>query len=116
MKHNEFETSRIFNLIQSVDYASDSIVSKTILKKENGNITLFSFDKGQQLSEHTAPFDAMVIIQDGTADIIINKKRNTLKKGEMIIMPANIPHAVEAIEKFKMLLIMIKDPKPIVLE
>ena len=100
MESKEFKMSQIFNLEQSIDFSTDSIISKTILKKETGNISLFSFDKGQQLSEHTAPFDAMVYIVDGEADIIIDKKRNWLKKGEMIIMPANIPHAVEAREKF----------------
>ena len=115
MEKKDFEKSVVIDIEKSVEYASDSIVSKTVLKKENGNITLFSFDKGQQLSEHTAPFDAMVVVIDGKGDVILNKKRNSLKKGEMIIMPANIPHAVEATEKFKMMLIMIKEPKPVIM-
>ena len=117
MGSTEFEKSKIINLEQCVDYVSESIVSKTALKKDTGNISVFSFDKGQQLSEHTAPFDATVIILDGKADIIINKQKKLLQKGEMIIMPANIPHAVEATEKFKMMLIMIKDTmKPLIMK
>ncbi len=117
METKQFEKSKIIQLEKSIDYSDDAIISKTILKKETGNITFFSFDKGQQLSEHTAPFDAVVHIIDGKADIIIDKKRNSLTQGDMIIMPANIPHAVEAPEKFKMILIMIKEPtKPFMLE
>lgn len=117
METKEFKKSEVINLNDCVDYAGDSIVSKTALKKETGNLTIFSFDKGQQLSEHTAPFDATIIILDGTADVIIDKERSTLKKGEMIIMPANIPHAVQAKEKFKMMLVMIKETqKPFVLD
>ena len=112
----EFEKSKIINLEKSVEYSGDSIVSKTALKKETGNISIFSFDKGQQLSEHTAPFDATVIILEGEANIIIDKKKHELTKCDMIIMPANVPHAVEAKEKFKMMLILIKEPpKTIVL-
>jgi len=111
METKEFDRSKIIKLEESVNYSDDSIVSKTVIKKETGNISIFSFDKGQKLSEHTAPFDATIIILDGQADIIINKVKYHLSKGEMIIMPANIPHAVEATEKFKMMLIMIKEPK-----
>lgn len=108
MTNNEFEKGKVFSYINEVDYANGSIVSKIILKKETGNVTLFSFDKGQNLSEHTAPFDAMIQIIEGQAEIIINKESFNLKQGETIIMPANIPHAVNAIERFKMVLIMIK--------
>ena len=97
-----------FELAEAVEYAGDSVVSKTVVKKDTGNVTLFAFDKGQGLSEHSAPFDAMVNVIDGTADIIIDKKSNILSAGESIIMPANIPHAVKAVEKFKMMLVMIK--------
>lgn len=97
-----------FNLAEAVNYSDASVVSKTVVKKETGNVTLFAFDKGQGLSEHSAPFDAMVNVLDGTADIIIDKKSNILAAGESIIMPANIPHAVKAVEKFKMMLVMIK--------
>ena len=101
--------SEKFSLEQNVDYSSDSVVSKTLLKGESGNLTLFSFDKGQGLSEHSAPFDATILLLDGEGEITIGGKVNLLKKGEFIIMPANIPHAVKAIQRFKMLLIMIKN-------
>lgn len=103
-----FETSKVYNVKDMVEFAQGSTVSKIIARNEKGNLTLFAFDKGQNLSEHTAPFDAIVQILEGTANIIINKEEFILNQGQMIIMPANIPHAVEAIEKFKMLLIMIK--------
>lgn len=91
-----------------IDYQEGSIVSKEILKKETGTMTLFAFDQGQGLSEHTAPFDASVVIVDGEAEILINQESHAVKKGEMIIMPANEPHALKANQRFKMLLIMIK--------
>ena len=97
-----------FRLTESVDYQNESVVSKTLVKKETGTVTLFAFDEGQGLSEHTAPFDAMVHIIDGKADITISGKRHRLEKGEVIIMPANQPHALKATSKFKMLLVMIK--------
>jgi quercetin dioxygenase-like cupin family protein len=93
----------------AIEYASDSVVSKTLIKKETGTQTLFAFDKGQALSEHTAPFDASVLILDGTAEIIIGGESHFLNEGEFVIMPADIPHAVKAQEKFKMLLTMIKE-------
>lgn len=91
-----------------VDYQDDSVVSRTLLEKETGTITLFAFSKGQALSEHTAPFDAMVYILDGKAEITIAGNPNTLASGQMIVMPANQPHAVKAVENFKMLLTMIR--------
>ena len=96
------------NLKESVEYQENSIVSKTIIEKETGTVTLFAFDKDQALSEHTAPFDALVYIVDGEAEIIISGKSNKVREGEMIIMPANEPHALKATEKFKMMLVMIK--------
>lgn len=96
------------NLENMVEYQNGSVVSKTIIDKKTGTVTLFSFDKGQGLSEHTAPFDAMVYVIDGDVEITINKKPYRLVKGQTIIMPANEPHALKAIEKFKMMLIMIK--------
>ena len=96
-------------LNEAIEYSKGSIVSKTIIEKKTGTITLFSFDEGQNLSEHTVPFDALVQIIDGEGEIIINKRSHILKTGQMIIMPANIPHAVNAKKKFKMLLTMIKD-------
>ena len=91
-----------------LDYQKDSVVSREIAKKKTGTVTLFAFDKGQGLSEHTAPFDALVYIADGSAEIKISGKRSIVKKGEMIIMPAHKGHALKAIRRFKMLLIMIR--------
>jgi len=108
MASNEFEKGKPFSFNDSVDYSEGGIVSKTVLKKETGNISLFSFDKGEALSEHTAPFDAMIQVVDGKGEIIIGGKSNLLETGQTIIMPANIPHAVKAVEKFKMVLTMIK--------
>lgn len=105
------DSSKVENLRGLVDYQDAGIVSSTILKKETGNVSLFAFDAGQALSEHTAPFDAMVIIIDGEAEISIDGKPFDLKEGDLIIMPANIPHAVKAVKRFKMLLTMIKAPK-----
>ena len=97
-----------FALSDNIAYAIGSVVSKTLLKKETGNITLFAFDAGQGLSEHTAPFDAVVQILDGEADITIGGQTQTVDAGQMLIMPANVPHALHAREKFKMLLVMIR--------
>ncbi len=97
-----------FHLETHVDYAAFSVVSKTLIKKEIGNITLFAFDAGQGLSEHTAPFDAVVYILDGRAEITIGGKMATVNAGEMLIMPADVPHALHAAERFKMLLVMIR--------
>ncbi len=91
-----------------VDYQDGSVVSKELIKKEKGSVTLFAFDKGQGLSEHTAPFDALVYIFDGRAEITIAGKQYSLKAGETIIMPANKPHSLKAVDRFKMLLVMIK--------
>ena len=96
------------NIEQLIDYQDDSVVSKTLIKKDTGTVTLFAFDKGQGLSEHTAPFDALVQILDGEADITISATPHRVKSGEMIIMPANEPHALKAVEKFKMMLVMIR--------
>jgi len=96
------------NLASLVDYQDGSVVSKEVIKKEKGTVTLFAFDKGQGLSEHTAPFDAFVYIIDGKTEITIVGKSHSLKAGEVIIMPANKPHSLKAIERFKMLLVMIK--------
>ena len=94
--------------IRDLNYQDDSIVSREIIKKDTGTVTLFAFDKGQGLSEHTAPFDALVYVIDGEADIRISGKSHIVKKGRMIIMPANKPHSLKAVKRFKMLLIMIK--------
>ena len=106
MANNEFEKGVKFSFNGSINYNEKAVVSKHILKKENGNISLFAFDKGEGLSEHTTPFDAVI---DGKADIIIDGKSNILEANETIIMPANIPHALKAVERFKMILTMIRD-------
>jgi quercetin dioxygenase-like cupin family protein len=108
MGSNEFEKAKVFCFNDSVEYASGGILSKTILKKESGNISLFSFAKGESLSEHTAPFDAMIQVIDGKGEVTIGGKPFILNAGEAIIMPANMPHAVNAVEKFKMVLSMIR--------
>lgn len=104
----EFEKSTIFNLAASIEWSDNATVSKMIIKKQTGNITLFAFDAGQSLSEHSAPFDAFVMVTEGKGKIIINKTGYDLEAGQFIVMPANIPHAVQAQEKFKMMLVMIK--------
>lgn len=96
------------SLASTVDYQSDAVVSKTILKKGTGTVTLFAFDEGQGLSEHTAPFDAMVQVLDGEVEITISGKPYLLKQGEFIIMPANEPHALKGVKRFKMMLTMIR--------
>jgi quercetin dioxygenase-like cupin family protein len=95
-------------LAQLIDYADDSVVSKTIIDKPIGTLTLFAFDEGQGLSEHTAPYDAVVQVLDGRALLTIGGKQITVSAGQLIIMPANVPHAVTADGKFKMLLTMIR--------
>ncbi|HOW87621.1 MAG TPA: cupin domain-containing protein [Candidatus Omnitrophota bacterium] len=89
-------------------YQKNSVVSTQILNKKAGTLTLFAFDKREGLSEHTAPYDASVMVLDGKAEIRIGGRSHTVKKGEMIIMPANIPHSLKAVTPFKMLLIMIR--------
>lgn len=91
-----------------VNYQEGSVVSRTIIDKQTGTVTLFAFGEDQGLSEHTAPFDALAYILDGEAEVVISGKTFRVKEGEMIIMPADEPHALKAIEKFKMLLIMIR--------
>ena len=91
-----------------VDYQEGSIVSRTLIERKTGTVTLFAFDEGQALSEHTAPYDALVHLLDGEAEITISGKEHHLKEGEMIIMPANQPHALKAAKRFKMILTMIR--------
>ncbi len=99
---------QVLTLKKMIEYQDGSVVSKEIIKKETGTVTLFAFDKGQGLSEHTAPFDALVNIIDGQAEVTISGEPFIVKEGKMIIMPANKPHSLKAEEKFKMLLVMIK--------
>ena len=101
-------TGHVAEMINLVEYQPGSIVSRTIIDKPTGTLTLFAFDKEQGLSEHTAPFDAMVYVLDGVAEVTIAGKPHTVKQGEMIIMPANQPHALKAPQRFKMMLVMIK--------
>lgn len=108
MKTKEFDKAKVFQFDTSVEYADSSVVSKNVLKNEAGNVSLFSFDKDEGLSEHTAPFDALVQVIDGKAEIIIDGKPYELSANDSIIMPANVPHALRAVEKFKMILTMIK--------
>lgn len=96
------------NPVQLVDYQEGTVVSREIIATKTGTVTLFAFDKGQGLSEHTAPFDALVYCLDGETEVTIAEKPIRLKAGEMVIMPAGKPHALKAVEKFKMLLIMIR--------
>ena len=100
--------AEILELVQMASYQEGSVVSRQITKAEAGNVTLFAFDAGQELSEHTAPFDALVHVLDGEAEIYISGQPFHLKAGEAIIMPADQPHAVKAPKKFKMLLTMIR--------
>ncbi len=108
MEKKSFPTAEKFSMTDKIAYAEGSVVSKIIIRNERGNITLFAFDKGEFLSEHTAPFDAIVQVLDGKGEVVIDGKPFVLTAGESIIMPANIRHAVNALEKFKMLLTMIK--------
>jgi quercetin dioxygenase-like cupin family protein len=91
-----------------LDYQEGAVVSRTIVEQKSGTVTLFAFDEGQGLSEHTAPFDALVYILDGAAEVTISGNPLSVEEGEMVIMPADEPHALRAIEPFKMLLVMIR--------
>jgi len=100
--------AQILKIAELVDYQDGSIVSRIVVKAETGNVTLFAFDQGQELSEHTAPFDALVHVLDGNVEITISATAFQLRAGEAIIMPAGQPHAVKAVTRFKMLLTMIR--------
>ncbi|MFH1821545.1 MAG: cupin domain-containing protein [Methanobacteriota archaeon] len=104
-------TGRVLGFAGLIDYQDGAVVSREMIRKKTGTVTLFAFSKGQGLSEHTAPFDALVHIVDGEADITISGKKFHVKKGEMIIMPANKPHALKAVRKFKMILTMVRSDK-----
>ncbi len=95
-------------LVDLVSYQKGSVVSKTLIEKKTGTVTLFAFDKGQALSEHTAPFDALVCVLDGAAEVTIAGEAALVKTGEMLVMPADVPHALKAVEPFKMTLTMIR--------
>lgn len=108
MVMNQFSVNNPQSINNAIKFQEGSVVSKEIINKSAGSVTFFAFDKGQGLSEHTAPFDALVIITDGAAEITISGLKNIVKTGEMILMPANSSHELKAIEAFKMILVMIK--------
>lgn len=99
--------AKVFKLGDAVKYSKDAIVSKTLMEGKSGNVTLFAFDAGQKLSEHSAPFDAMVQVIEGRVSLTIGGKPVQVSSGEMVIMPARVPHSVQAVDKFKMLLTML---------
>jgi quercetin dioxygenase-like cupin family protein len=108
MSNTNIIPASIFNAAESIDYADGSVVSKTIIKKTTGTVTIFSFDKGEGLSEHSAPHEALIQLIEGAAEIIIGGQPHHLVAGQCIILPANIAHALRATEQFKMILTMIK--------
>jgi len=95
-------------LVDLVDYQEGSVVSRMVLKKETGSVTLFAFDKGEGLSEHTVPFDALIVVLDGEAEVTISGIAHRVREGEMVVLPAGEPHALAAVERFKMVLTMIR--------
>ena len=107
-KENNNNAPKVQCLEDLVNYQDGSVVSREIIRKDTGTVTLFAFDEGQGLSEHTAPFDALVYIVDGEAEVFVSGKAYHLNQGEIVILPANKPHAIRALSKFKMLLVMIK--------
>lgn len=108
MKNTDKLKAQVLNLKDLIDYQEGSVVSREIISKKTGSVTLFAFDKGQGLSEHTAPFDALVLCLDGEVEITISGTPIQLKEGETVIMPADQPHALKALQRFKMILIMIR--------
>jgi quercetin dioxygenase-like cupin family protein len=98
------------DLAAQVAYQQGGVVSRTLVKKNGGTVTVFAFDQGQALSEHTAPFDAIVQVLDGEVELVIGGKQVPARAGQTVLMPANIPHAVNATTRFKMLLIMVREP------
>jgi len=108
MKNKEKLEAKATQLVDLIDYQEGAIVSRTIIDKEAGTVTLFAFDEGQGLSEHTAPYDAMVHVLEGDARVTVSGKGILVKQGEMTIMPANKPHALSAVTRFKMLLTMVR--------
>jgi quercetin dioxygenase-like cupin family protein len=105
------DESAIVNLTAALEYQEGAVISRVLLKNAGGTITLFAFDQGEGLSEHKTPFDAFVTVVEGSTRIRMGEREHTLNPGDSIVLPANIPHAVDAVTKFKMLLVMIKAPK-----
>ena len=108
MAGTQSQEPKATKLVDLVEYQAGSIVSREVVSRPTGTATLFAFDAGQALSEHTAPFDAMVALLDGEVEITIAGKKHLLRTGDMIVMPANQPHALKAVSRFKMLLVMIR--------
>jgi quercetin dioxygenase-like cupin family protein len=108
LKANKALIGNVSTLADVLGYQDGAVVSRAIIDRDVGTVTIFAFDEGEGLSEHTAPFDALVYIIDGTAEIVISGKKNVLSAGQMIIMPANEPHALRALTKYKMMLVMIR--------
>jgi quercetin dioxygenase-like cupin family protein len=102
------ETNQVLRVVDLVSYQNGGIVSRQLVKKTTGNITAFAFDEGQELAEHTSPFEALVEVVEGEATIVIADQPHTVRQGEMIVLPASVPHAVRAEKRFKMLLAMIR--------
>jgi quercetin dioxygenase-like cupin family protein len=107
-KRVEDLSSQPAKLVDWADYQTESIVSRKLIQKPTGSVTFFAFDQGQELSEHTAPYDALVYIIDGEAQIVISGRPTLVRQGEIFMMPANHPHALKATKKFKMLLTMVR--------
>lgn len=110
IKNSEDLKGRALSLAGLVAYQAGAVVSREVIGQKAGTVTVFAFDEGEQLSEHTAPYDALVVDLDGEADIVIGGRANRVRPGDMIIMPADVPHALNAVTRFKMLLVMIKKP------
>ena len=104
----KLQPGEALDLAGLVNYGEDSIVSRTLVNNSAGTVTIFAFDEGQGLSEHTAPFDALVHIVEGESEVIIDRKSNRVCEGQLILMPANIPHALNATKRFKMMLTMVR--------
>jgi quercetin dioxygenase-like cupin family protein len=109
-EHTGLPLAQPVELVNLVAYQDGGIVSRTLVKKNGGTVTVFAFDKGQALSEHTAPFDAIVQVLDGEVELIIGGKKVPAKAGQTVLMPSGVPHSVNASSKFKMLLIMVREP------
>lgn len=106
-KEKSVARANVAKLVDLADYQEDSVVSRTIINRKTGTVTFFAFDEGQGLSEHTAPYDALIYLVDGAAEIVISGKAKLVKEGEMIVIPAKNPHSLRAVKKFKMILTMI---------
>ena len=108
-RQNVDSGSDVLSLSQAIQYQDGGIVSRAIIQKDSGNITLFAFDAGQELSEHTTPYEAFLYVFEGEARVSIESNKHKLEAGDLIQLPANIPHAVKAIQRFKMMLVMMRE-------